>query len=168
MRAETPRRLVLVSLALAAVLPFIVSADAPAAAPPAQASIAMRKAPVAPRSLTYELIAPGVLARTLFATDEAGPVVVQIVDLLVGPDQNAELPAQTFAALFEIEAGGAQVSLDGKVVTASAGGVIAVSEGQRLGIDTRQEARPLVARLIKFSATEEQERDSAGRDARRE
>src|SRR5712691_7724987 len=104
------------------------------------------------RTLAYEPIAPGMLARTLFATTQTGPITVEMVDILVGPGQTAQLPAMQFAALLDIEAGTALLSLDGKAVAAKLGSVISVNQGQSIGVDNRRGGRAFVARLIKLSA----------------
>ena len=132
------------------------AANAAGTAPPAEASAggisAGTGAAIPQRTLAYEPIAPGMLARTLFATTQTGPITVEMVDILVGPGQTAQLPAMQFAALLDIEAGTALLSLDGKAVAAKLGSVISVNQGQSIGVDNRRGGRAFVARLIKLSA----------------
>src|SRR5712664_2475727 len=90
--------------------------SADAAAPPAEAGAS---AVVAVRNLAYQEIAPGLLARTVFATTAAGPIAVEIIDILVGPGQNVQLPAGS-AALLDIQAGAPALSVAGKSVEAKA------------------------------------------------
>lgn len=135
---------------------LVAPANAAGTAPPAEASaggISPGTGVATPQpTLTYQPIAPGMLARTLFATTQTGPVAVEIVDILVGPGQTAQLPAMQFAALLNIEAGAALLSLDGKAVAAKLGGVISVNQGQSIAVDNRRGGRPFIARLIKLSA----------------
>jgi hypothetical protein len=100
---------------------------------------------------TYRQIAPGLLGRTLFSTSQAGPAAVQIMDILVGPGKSATIPNIDFAALIEVEAGDARVTLDDKAVAAGQEGIIAVSRGQTIVIDNSGDARSFVARLIRLS-----------------
>jgi hypothetical protein len=130
--------------------------------PPAEAVIVGRTpavpptetpATVAPASrLDYAQIAPGLLARSLFTTKEAGPLTVEIVDILVAPGTSAQLPAAQFAALLEIEAGAPLLALDGKPVALDSGKLLGIDQGRSLTIDNRQERRAAVARLIKLQA----------------
>ncbi len=140
-------------------LVFIVgnaTGAAAAAAPPAEASAnastAVTRLPASSNS--YQLIAPGLLARTLFATDKAGPVGVVIVDLLVGPGQRAQLRAAGFAALINVEAGDAIVSLGGKPVAAERNHAIGVDQGQAIEFDNRRGSRPFLARLTELGSAE--------------
>jgi hypothetical protein len=136
-----------------------------AAAPPAQASAVTSPAAEAPapppqtpvdpgtaRS-RYQPLVPGLLARTLFTTSATAPVAVDLVDILIGPGQSARLSANAFAALIDIEAGAALLSVDGKPVTAKPGTSIAIAQGQTINIDNRQGRRTFLARLVKLSAT---------------
>jgi hypothetical protein len=100
---------------------------------------------------TYRQIAPGLLGRTVFSTSQAGPVAVQIMDILVGPGKSATIPNIGFAALLEVEAGDARITLDDKAAAAGQTNVIAVSQGQTIGIDNSGDARSFVARLIRLS-----------------
>jgi hypothetical protein len=99
---------------------------------------------------TYRQIAPGLLGRTLFSTSQAGPVAVQIMDILVGPGKSATIPKIDFAALIEVEAGDATIMLDDKAV-ARQESVIAVGQGQTIAIDNSGDSRSFVARLIRLS-----------------
>jgi hypothetical protein len=55
-----------------------------------------------------------------------------------------------FAALVDIEAGNALMSLDGKSVTVRPGAAIEVAQGQVIEIDNQREERPFLARLIEL------------------
>jgi hypothetical protein len=127
-----------------------------AAAPPIEASPGKSAAGAggagAVEPLSYEVIAPGLLARTLFATTATDPLGVAFVDILVGPGQITQLPAAGFAALVDIEAGNALLSVDGRSVTARPGTAIAVAQGQVIEIDNQREERPFLARLIELKA----------------
>jgi hypothetical protein len=100
---------------------------------------------------TYRQIAPGLLGRTLFSTSQAGPAAVQIMDILVGPGKSATIPKIDFAALMEVEAGDATITLDDKAAVARQEGVIAVGQGQSIAIDNSGNSRSFVARLIRLS-----------------
>jgi hypothetical protein len=118
--------------------------------PPAEAVIASG-APAA-RTLRYAEVAPGLLERSLFATTEAGPLAIEIVDILVGPGQSVQLPAAQFAVLLEIEAGAPVLSVDGKSAAVEPGRLLGVDQGRSLTIDNRRENRAVFARLIKLQA----------------
>jgi hypothetical protein len=125
------------------------------AAPPSQASATSptKDAPRAPSpDLTYQTLAPNLLARTLFSGSGTGPVAVEIDDIVVGPGQTAQLATQGFAALIEVQAGSARVTLDGKPVEPQSGGVFSVPEGRSIEIDNSGETRPFLARAYKLSA----------------
>ena len=100
---------------------------------------------------SYRQIAPGLLGRTIFSTSEAGPATVQIMDILVGPGKSATIPKIDFAALLEVEAGDATVTLDDKVAAARQTEIIAISQGQTIAIDNSSDVRSFVARLIRLS-----------------
>jgi hypothetical protein len=125
----------------------------PNAAPPIEAA----PDDAAPRvgANAYRQATPGMLTRTIFSTSQAGHVAVEIVDLLVGPGQTADIPRAEFAALLEVQAGSPALRVDGKAVVALPGSVIGISEGQRIAIDNAGAERPFVARLIKLSVTEQ-------------
>ena len=53
--------------------------------------------------------------------------------------------------LLEVEAGDARITLDDKAAAAGQTNVIAVSQGQTIGIDNSGDARSFVARLIRLS-----------------
>lgn len=99
----------------------------------------------------YRQIAPGLLGRTLFSTSQAGPAAVHIMDILVGPGKSATIPKIDFAALLEVEAGDATITLDDKAAVARQEGVIAVGQGQTIAIDNSGDSRSFVARLIRLT-----------------
>jgi hypothetical protein len=134
---------------------FVVESRCAFAAPPAQASAASPTKDLARAqslSLTYQAIAPNLVARTLFS-GPAGPVSVEIRDILVGPGQTAELPSGASAALIVVQAGSAAVKVDGKTAEPQTGGVFNVPQGQQVEIDNSRETRPFLARTYAFSAT---------------
>jgi hypothetical protein len=153
----TQHRMLKVALALGArvaVAAGLLVAESSFAAgpvvPPAEAVLA-GGAPAA-RTLRYTEVAPGLLARSLFATTKAGPVAVEIVDLLVGPGQSVRLPAAQFAGLLAIEAGAPLLSVDGKSAAIEPGRLLGIDQGRSLTIDNRREKRAVFARLIKLQA----------------
>jgi len=151
-------------MAFAAVfIGFATVALAGDAAPPAAASVSRPSASASVRSPAlslgateptsgYQLIATGLLARTLFATANAGPISVEMLDLLVGPGQIARLPNGPFAALLDVEAGSAVLLLGGERVATETGSAISIAQGQTIVIDNRRGHRNFLARLIKLSA----------------
>lgn len=126
------------------------------AAPPAQASAPgpTRDAVRAQSpSLAYQATAPDLVARTLFSSSDAGPISVEIDDIVVGPGQTAQLSTENSAALIAVEAGSARVTIDGKPAEPQSSGIFNVAEGQRIEIDNSGETRPFLARTYKFSAS---------------
>jgi len=118
--------------------------------PPAEAVIISGARP-AP-TLQYTEMAPGLLARSVFATRDVGPFGIEILDILVGPGQNVQIPAAQFAALLEVKAGAPAISVDGKSAATEPGQLLGVDQGRSLAIDNRQGERAVVARLIKVQA----------------
>lgn len=120
------------------------------AAPPIET--APIDAPPVAQAQNYRQAAPGLLTRTRFSTSQAGPIAVEIVDILVGPGQAAKIPRTGFAGLLEVQAGSPGLLVDGKTQAATPGSVVGINEGQSVEIDNTREDRPFVARLIKLSA----------------
>jgi hypothetical protein len=152
-----PKSLSALTLLAASVLP--IEQAAAAAAPPIEASPSKpAEGPGGARAVgqppSYEVIAPGLLARTLFTTAATEPLGIAFVDILVGPGQSARLPAAGFAALVDIEAGNALLSLDGQSVTVRPGTAIEVAQGKVIEIDNQREERPFLARLIELKELE--------------
>jgi hypothetical protein len=126
------------------------------AAPPAAASATSPTkdaTPIPPPNLAYQTLAPNLLARTLFSSSDAGPIGVEIVDIAVGPRQIVHLATEGFAALIDVRAGSARMSIDGKLAELQPNGVLNVREGQSVEIDNSGETRPFLARAYKLSAT---------------
>lgn len=104
------------------------------------------------RTLQYVQVSPGLLARSVFATTQAGPVAVEIVDFLVGPGKSVRLPAAQFAGLLAIEAGAPLLSVDGKFAATEPGRLLGIDQGRSLTIDNRRQQRAVFARLIELKA----------------
>jgi len=113
---------------------------ASAAAPTARAA--------PPPKLAYAEVSSGLLARSVFATKDAGPFDVEFVDILVGPKQSVKLAAADCAELLEIETGAPSLSVDGAAVALQSGRFVGIDQGRTITIDNREE-RAVVARLIK-------------------
>ena len=54
--------------------------------------------------------------------------------------------------MLDVQAGNAALLVDGKQKRVRPGDVMALAQGQRVGIDNRQKSRAFVARLILFSS----------------
>jgi hypothetical protein len=135
---------------------FLVESRGAFAAPPAEASATSptKDATHVPSpSLTFQALAPNLLARTLFSNSDAGPIGVEIVDIVVGPGQTAQLATAGFAALIDVQAGSARVSIGGKLAELQPNGIFNVAEGQGVEIDNSGGTRPFLARAYKLSAT---------------
>lgn len=99
---------------------------------------------------TYQEMAPGLLARTVFKAD-AGKTAVEIIDLLVGPGQSAEPIVMSGGALLDVQAGSATLVVDGKSQTVQPGAVVSLARDQRVAIDNSRAQRSFVARLVLLS-----------------
>jgi hypothetical protein len=140
--------LVAAQTALAPVPPaksVIVGASSTAAAKAAAPNGGVTPAP----KLAYSEVSPGLLARTVFATKDAGPVEIEFVDILVGPKQSVKLAAAEYAELLEIETGAPSLSVDGVPVAFQSTRFVGIDQGRAITIDNREE-RAVVARLIKL------------------
>ena len=93
------------------------------------------------------------MARTLFSYSGEGQIGVEIDDIGVGPGQIAQFTAEGFAALIDVQAGSAHVSIDGKPAEPQSTGVFNVPEGVRVEIDNSNGTRPFLAREYKLNAT---------------
>ena len=72
--------------------------------------------------------------------------------MLVGAGRIASVKAMPNAALLDVKAGLASVSVDRQQQRTAAGTVIRIEPGQALSIDNRKSGRSFVARLIRISA----------------
>jgi hypothetical protein len=139
---------------------LVAAQTTPAPVPPAKsvivgASAAATTKAAAPTAgaapapkLAYSEVSPGLLARTVFATKDAGLFEVEFVDILVGPKQSVKLMAES-AALLEVETGTPALSVDGVAVALGSTHFVGIDQGRTITIDNREE-RAVVARLIKL------------------
>jgi hypothetical protein len=100
---------------------------------------------------SYRQMVPGLLSRSVSKT-EAGTVTIEIVDLLVGPNQRSEPINLQGGAMLDVQAGNAALLVDGKQKRVRPGEVMALAQGQRVAIDNSRESRAFVVRLILFSS----------------
>lgn len=120
--------------------PISASAQTPGAAAPAQVN-------------AYREAEAGWLEREVYRSPAEDPVRVEFIDVLVGAGRIASVKAMPGAALLDVKAGQAGVSVDRQQQRSTAGMVIRIEPGQALSIDNRKSERSFVARLIRISAT---------------
>jgi hypothetical protein len=116
---------------------------------PAAAASTPTTGPAPTPRLAYKEVSPGLLARSVFATKDAGPIEVEFVDILVGPKQSVKLAAIDSAELLEIEVGAPSLTADGAALALPPGRVVSIDQGHSIAIENRAD-RALVARLIKL------------------
>jgi hypothetical protein len=135
---------------------FVTESRCAFSAPPAEASATSptKDWPRGPLpNLTYQNRSSNIIARTLFSYSGEGQIGVEIDDIGVGPGQIAQFAAEGFAALIDVQAGSAHISIDGKPAEPQSSGVFNVPEGVRVEIDNSNGTRPFLAREYKLNAT---------------
>jgi hypothetical protein len=96
----------------------------------------------------YVAIAVGTLARSRFATTQAG-YAIEVRDLLFAPAQKAEDADMNGAAVIEVRDGTGIVTIGDKAREVTMGTTLTVSQGEKLRIEAR--GAPLVLRAFVFS-----------------
>ena len=97
----------------------------------------------------YVQVGAGPLARSTFATTEAG-YAIEVRDLLFGPAQKAVDVDLNGAAMIEVRDGAGIVTIGGKTREVAMGATLTVSEGEKLRIEAR--GGSLVLRAYVFRA----------------
>ena len=130
---------VIVFSVVSAVTPISVCAQTPGAAAPVEVNV-------------YRESEAGWLESEVYRSPAEDPVRVEFLDVLVGAGRIASVKAMPSAALLDVKAGQASVSVDRQQQRSTAGTVIRIEPGQALSIDNRKSERSFVARLIRISA----------------
>jgi hypothetical protein len=98
----------------------------------------------------FEQVVPGLLGRTRFKGD-AGGTRIEILELLVGPQQVSEPMSLRSGALLDVVGGEASLIVDGNPRRIKLSDVVPLSQNQIIAIDNGGATRPLLARLILLS-----------------
>ena len=145
MNPPTPiRRVGLYSIAVP-MLAFAIAAGAQVAA--------LADAPIDPQPqppARYVQIAPGWLIAHMFTSERLGAGEIDVIDVLVGPEQRTDKLRIHAGGLFEVHAGRAVIEVNGKKRTITQGQIETIAAGDLIAIDNRKQQRALVARLIRF------------------
>lgn len=100
----------------------------------------------------YREVDTGWLEREIYRSPAEDPIRVEFIDVLVGARRIANVKAMPSAALLDVKAGQASVTVDRRQQRSTAGTVIRIDQGQALSIDNRKSERSFVARLIRITA----------------
>ncbi len=87
----------------------------------------------------YLQLAPGLLSRTLFATDEADGMRVEVRDLLVGPNQTSASATLPGSATCEVRSGGGVLSMGDKHQQFHMGETFVIPDAQNFTIANESE-----------------------------
>ena len=102
-------------------------------------------------TVEYRQLAPGVLASAtpLFTSDSLPGYTLEVIDLVLGPNQNAErVPLEGFA-LLELRAGVAQVTINGTATRREAGAHWFVPRGAQFAIRNLAEVTMIRATVFR-------------------
>jgi hypothetical protein len=83
----------------------------------------------------FREMAPGLLAQTVYATDEAGKYAVEVRDLIVGPGKAARSASFPGAAILEVRSGSGTVTSAGQRRDVRIGSTLSIAEGDALTIE---------------------------------
>jgi hypothetical protein len=125
-------RTVLACLALSAAAPAALSCQQ-------TAPDTTRPAPQKPE--TYRQLAEGVMASSepVFATDSLAHYRVRVLNLVLGPNQNAPRVPLEGAAIMELRSGTVAVSINGKTTRQEVGATWFVPDGAKLALKNLSE-----------------------------
>jgi hypothetical protein len=102
----------------------------------------------------YEQLVPGLLARTRYVSEGAGPVRVEVLDLMVGPGKTSDKKSFAGTMVVEVRSGRGAISWSGKSLKLTIGATFAVPEGAELVIANGDDQAPLILRVALIRAVD--------------
>ena len=109
--------------------------------------------PVTPSRLTsvqprdpFRSIAPGLLARTRYVAERAGPFTLEVWDLMVGPGKSSEKTRFPGTAVVEVRSGSGTLSSGGKSLVLRMGATVPIEEAADFTLGNGDKEAPLILR----------------------